>query len=128
LIHALYQPEYRVRYHIRHYLEARVSAATTGSFKINSEVELTFELAFCYKVGFGTKGNERKSREMLQRSGRPAIEQESALFNIKLQGDNSRGSTGIVYRGAERRYHIELADLAHQYQNSGMLEEAESRG
>src|SRR5207248_10663878 len=99
--------EFRVRKLVAECLELKAS---------NSSCTLAaaFELAFCYKIGFGVPLDDDKSQCWLKRSGRYPKELEAEMSNISTFGYNNNTITLLQSGG-----HSIFIDHPNEYRKEG---------
>src|SRR5271155_2136506 len=123
-IDSLYRSDYRVRSYIRRCLEHRVLNIATDS-RTRDAGNLAFQLAFCYKIGFGVARSDQKSQEMLLKSGRAQEELSETVHQIHRWDSVSEVRADTIYINLLRLGHITQVDKADQYRKSGKIEYAE---
>ena len=77
--------DFRVRELVAECLELKASNSSCAPCKQAA----AFELAFCYKIGFGVPLDDNKSQSSLKRSGRYPKELEAEMSNIRSFGYNN---------------------------------------
>ena len=107
--------DYRVRIQIRDSLENNYLRNQYRSFATH----IAFQLAFCYRIGFGVKSNHNKSHIWLEQSDKQLNDLEvekEAVRPAKWKNGRMRGLSGLV-----------LVDLSHEYRTYGLVKLEEAR-
>ncbi|KAF8538086.1 hypothetical protein BDD12DRAFT_911052 [Trichophaea hybrida] len=107
--------DYRVRIQIRESLEKNYFRNHHESFAAH----IAFQVAFCYKIGFGVKSDDNKCRVWLERSNKQPDDLKAEKEAVRPDSGNSERIR--KYDGLWRE-----VDLVHQYRTWGLkkLEEA----
>ncbi|KAH7357598.1 hypothetical protein BKA66DRAFT_552783 [Pyrenochaeta sp. MPI-SDFR-AT-0127] len=117
-IEPLYQADYRVRRHIRRLLESREH--------VDVGLNVAFQLAICYHIGFGGARDEKSLGRSLNKSGRTLKELEEILQEVNVQKMHTKEYRYTAYAALITQDDILFTDLADPYRASGKLKEAEA--
>ena len=88
--------------------------------------ELAFQLAFCYKAGFGGFRDEQTSMRMLHKSGRTQQELNATINQLRSPKLDRVVVAGTVYSGLLATGHISYINFTDQYRSSNKMEEADA--
>ena len=108
--------DFRVRELIAECLELKASNSSCTPCTLAA----AFELAFCYKIGFGFPLDDDKSQSWLKRSGRYPKELELEMSNIRSFGYNNNTIALLRNEG----YSISI-DHPNEYRIGGRLRTAQ---
>ncbi len=120
----LYCCHYRVRSHIATCIEHRYWQ-DPGSYSAELNRKVAFQLALCYKLGFGVEKAEHTSMSALHSAGKTKADLEEALDRCS-KGQNYADQTAVV-KELTRKGHLPLIEIGFYYLHAGNLEEAESQ-
>ena len=81
----LHWADCRVRSYIHACLKRRVSDFSHETFCKDCLRDATFQLAFCYRLGFGVSKDDRESRILLEQSTRQLEELEHQIDLVKAE-------------------------------------------
>ncbi|KAL2038550.1 hypothetical protein N7G274_008597 [Stereocaulon virgatum] len=123
-IFEFYACDYRVRSHIRTRLEEKF-CSVPESFSAIQNRNSAFQVALCYKLGFGVKKDDHKSMEALHSSGQTEIDIQETLnrCNEKYNRKYQSLDVGNLYK----KGHMPFLDFGVYYLEQNKLEEAEMR-
>lgn len=99
----------------------RRTTENTEKFDMN----LCFQLAICYNIGFGGPADTQKQTTMLQKSGKTDQDLTDILEKLKSREATSDASTGVIYNTLKDMGSITYQDLASQYYACEILDDAE---
>jgi tetratricopeptide (TPR) repeat protein len=121
----LYQFDYRIRKRVRHALEQRRCIPTNAGHEVEQQ-NIAFQLALCYKIGFGGAIDEQLSKDRLCQSVRSMEDLIGTLEKTKSALANNEANPGQIYAALVTLGDVQLLDLAAQYHKLGILHDAEA--
>ncbi|KAL8678042.1 MAG: hypothetical protein Q9186_005573 [Xanthomendoza sp. 1 TL-2023] len=96
-----------------------------GSYSAESNCKVAFQLALCYKLGFGVERAEDTSMRALHSSRKTEADIEEALDRCSKGENHADPTTGV--RALTRKGHLPPIEFGFYYLNEGNIEEAKSR-
>ncbi|KAG8527747.1 uncharacterized protein KY384_007901 [Bacidia gigantensis] len=118
----LYTCDYRVRSYITTCLQETFdSASETSDHTLTANI--AFQVALCYKLGFGISRDERKSADALQKSNESEINFEHLIsYWEEMEEKRFRASALMASRG---KHHLQYIDFGIHYSEQKILQDAE---
>ncbi|RYN56441.1 hypothetical protein AA0114_g2773 [Alternaria tenuissima] len=125
-LNQLYHADFRIRKNIRKVLEEHANQimSQTGDLR-ESDLNICFQLAICYRIGFGGLADAQKLAPLLRKSGKTDQDLIKILDQLKSREANGNASTGVIYATLENMGNITYHDLISQYHACGILDDAE---
>src|SRR6266487_3568312 len=121
----LYLADYRVRYKIRTCLEKRACVERESRCR-DCFKKAAFQLAFCYRMGFGVKKNDEKSHSLLEWSGKSHKDLEHEICLVKQEKLDSLFGEG-TFRHLFTLGHDLMVNFAEYYRESQKLDDVQQK-
>jgi tetratricopeptide (TPR) repeat protein len=102
-----------------------VLAVIANSYMDDVSRNLAFQLAFCYKIGFGVTQSNQRSQELLVKCGRAQEDLDKITDRIGQPESKSNSRPPTTYHKLETMGHIKLISVSDLYHKGSELERAE---